>query len=51
MLSMERLFLSLFTLTIVFGSVFADISDLIPCRDSFTFQRRLDSSVAKLTYL
>ena len=52
MLSMERLFLSLFTLTIVFGtpsSVFADISGLIPCRDSSTFQRRLDSSVAKLT--
>ena len=52
MLSMERLFLSLFTLTFVFGnpsSVFADISGLIPCRDSSTFQRRLDSSVAKLT--
>ena len=50
MLSMERLFLSLFTLTFVFGtpsSVFADT--LIPCRDSSTFQRSLDSSVAKLT--
>ena len=47
---MERLFLSLFTLTFVFGtpsSVFADT--LIPCRDSSTFQRSLDSSVAKLT--
>ena len=52
MLSMERLFLSLFTLSFVFGtpsSAFADISGLIPCRDSSTFQRRLDSSVAKLT--
>ena len=50
MLSMERLFLSLFTLTFVFGNpsnVFADT--LIPCRDSSTFQRSLDSSFAKLT--
>ena len=52
MLSVERLFLSLFTLTSVFGtpsSVFADISGLIPCKNSSTFQRSLDSSVAKLT--
>ena len=44
------MFLSLFTLTLVFGNpsnVFANT--LIPCRDSSTFQRSLDSSVAKLT--
>ena len=52
MLSMKRLFLSLFILSFIFGtpsSVFADTSGLITCRDSSTFQCRLDSSVAKLT--
>ena len=52
MLSMKRLFLSLFIISFIFGtpsSVFADTSGLITCRDSSTFQCRLDSSVAKLT--
>ena len=46
---MKHLFLSLFILSLIFGTpsnVFADTS---ACSDSSTFQCRLDSSVARLT--
>ena len=49
---MKRLFLSFLTLAVVLGtpsSAVADVSGLVPCKDSAVFKKRLDGSVKKLT--
>ena len=49
---MKRLFLFFLTLAVVLGtpsSAVADVSGLVPCKDSAVFKKRLDGSVKKLT--
>ena len=49
---MKRLFLSLLTVTVFWGTpqvAVADVAGLVPCKDSAVFKRRLDGSVKKLT--
>jgi len=49
---MRRWFFSLFTIAVLFGTpnaVSADVSGLVPCKDSPVFKKRLDGSVQKLT--
>ena len=49
---MRRWFLSFITVAVFFGNVqvaSADVSGLVPCKDSAGFKRRLDGSVKKLT--
>jgi len=48
---MKRLFLSILAFTVFFTtpvSVSADVSGLVPCKDSPVFKRRLEQSVKKL---
>jgi photosystem I subunit 3 len=49
---MKRLFLSFLTVGIFIGTTptaVADVSGLVPCKDSAVFKKRLDGSVKKLT--
>ena len=49
---MKRWFLSFITIAIFLGTpqfVSADVSGLVPCKDSAVFKRRLDGSLKKLT--
>jgi hypothetical protein len=49
---MKRWFLSFFTVILFAGTpniANADVSGLVPCKDSAVFKKRLDGSVKKLT--
>jgi len=49
---MKRWILTLLTFTVLSFSpsaAFADVSGLVPCKDSAVFKKRLDGSVKKLT--
>ena len=49
---MKRWFLTFLTSAIFIGmpeAALADVSGLVPCKDSAVFKRRLDGSVKKLT--
>ena len=49
---MKRCFLALLTSAIFIGmpqQALADVSGLVPCKDSAVFKKRLDGSVKKLT--
>ena len=49
---MKRWFLTFLTFAVFFGTpqqASADVSGLVPCKDSAVFKKRLDGSVAKLT--
>ena len=49
---MKNWLLSFLTFTIFLGTpqlASADVSGLVPCKDSAVFQRRLDGSLKKLT--
>ena len=49
---MKRWFLSFLTFVVFIGTpqiASADVSGLVPCKDSAVFKKRLDGSVKKLT--